>query len=761
MIGSRKATIMLILLIILIFTAFALYLKTIIKIRREKDAASGDTVDINRSSIFYKLSNAVIGLVVITLIGSFFISIFAIKRVHSSTERISVGFAHSAADLSEEALISDLEDQVGDQLGEKMAYVNESINSYMNDACYLQSFMNDIYKYSDRFDPVHVPDISMDMAGKMSLYKLLANKDVIYEGKVKDEAELIANIVKIFKPIKEANPEYVDLYVGTETGVLISYDDFAEIAADNEGDDRYYEYRQRDWYRLAKNNGEITFISRYVDQFIKGSVTSCAIPFFDGNGDFVGCIGIDIHTDDLYRAMVNSNVSDNMEAYIVTPDGRILACKDMTDDDPEGSFEGIDELISNLSGVGKDETVLYTVEEPEGICYIGASYIRHTNWIFVVKAPKEAFTKAASDIRLEIGNSVETVSRNFDEASGQVVNKCLIIFAVILLLTAVVVTIQSFSLIDPIRRLESDVRKFSNGDLSHRTKVDTKDEIGDLARTFNRMASSIQQYMETIRRVTVKEERIAAELSMAKSIQTNLLPSVFPAFPDRHDFDVYASMNTAKEVGGDFYDFFLIDEDHLAMVMADVSGKGVPASLYMAITKTLIKTHTYVEDSPEKVFNYVNAKLCENNQDDMFVTAWLGILDLKTGMVKACNAGHEYPAIMLPHEAFSLMKDKHTLPLGSMENIKFKQYEFMLSPGSKLFLYTDGVTEATNREEKLFGTDRMTEALNKIRDKAPEEILSFMKKSVDEFVGDAPQFDDFTMLCLQFNGKKPQEGEES
>jgi sigma-B regulation protein RsbU (phosphoserine phosphatase) len=197
------------------------------------------------------------------------------------------------------------------------------------------------------------------------------------------------------------------------------------------------------------------------------------------------------------------------------------------------------------------------------------------------------------------------------------------------------------------------------------------------------------------------------------------------------------------------------------MVMADVSGKGVPASLFMAITKTLIKTHTFIEDSPEKIFSYVNKVICDNNQDDMFVTAWLGILDLKTGLVKAVNAGHEYPAIMLPEKGFSLFQDKHTLPIGSMDGISFEQYEFLLPPGSKLYLYTDGVTEATNKDEKLFGTDRMMEALNKVSDKDPAEILSFMKKSINDYVGDAPQFDDFTMLCLRYNGQAAREGGQS
>lgn len=759
MTGISTVTLIFILfgLIILIFSAsyFVMFK------RYGKDAAAYDPESKQRGSIFFKLSSAVIGIVVITLILSSIISIFAIKRVHSFTERINTGFANGAADLSEAAMIADLEDQVGDQLSEKIAYVNEAVNSYMDDAVFLQSYMNDIYKNADNYHPLQVSDVSMDMAGRLSLYKLLANKDIRYEEEVKEEAEYAANIVKLFKPLKHVNSEYVDLYVATETGVLISYDDFAEIAAAAEESERFYEFRSRDWYRQAKNDREIRFISRYVDSFIKGNVTTCAIPFYDGKGDFAGCVGMDIYTDNLYQTMVNSNISDNMEAYVVESSGRILASKDMEEGTADTSFPGIEELKSKLDSKGTDETVIYTVDDNDGKCYIGASYIRHTDWIFVVKAPMESYTRAATEIRSDIGNSIAVISKNFDMTIQQVINHCLVIFAFLLVLASVFSAIQSLKVIKPVRCLEKDVMRFSKGDLSHRTRVDTRDEIGDLARSFNGMAASIQQYMETIKLVTAKEERIATELSMAKDIQTSLLPNNFPAFPDRQDFDIYASMDPAKVVGGDFYDFFLVDEDHLAIVMADVSGKGVPASLFMVVAKTLIKTHAYIEDSPEKIFSFVNKVICENNQDDMFVTAWLGILDLKTGLVKAVNAGHEYPAMMLPGKRFSLYKDVHTVPVGCMDGISFKQYEFMLPPGSKLYLYTDGVTEATNKEEKLFGTDRMMEALNKVYDKTPEEILSFMKKSINEFVGEAPQFDDFTMLCVQFNGISTQKGGKS
>ena len=208
-------------------------------------------------------------------------------------------------------------------------------------------------------------------------------------------------------------------------------------------------------------------------------------------------------------------------------------------------------------------------------------------------------------------------------------------------------------------------------------------------------------------------------------------------------------MTPAKEVGGDFYDFFLIDEDHLVMVMADVSGKGVPAALFMVIAKTLIKNSAQTGLSPKEVLERVNNQLCENNEAEMFVTVWLGIYEISSGRLLAANAGHEYPVMKRVGKDFELLKDRHGFVLAGMEGSRYKEYELVLAPGDKVFLYTDGVPEATNAANELFGTDRMMEALNQSKDSNCAELLKKVHDCIDEFVGAAPQFDDITMLCLE------------
>jgi sigma-B regulation protein RsbU (phosphoserine phosphatase) len=229
-----------------------------------------------------------------------------------------------------------------------------------------------------------------------------------------------------------------------------------------------------------------------------------------------------------------------------------------------------------------------------------------------------------------------------------------------------------------------------------------------------------------------------------------MLPSTFPAFPDRREFDIYASMDPAKEVGGDFYDFFLVDEDHLCLLIADVSGKGIPAALFMMASMIILANNAMMGKSPAQILADTNGAICANDREEMFVTVWLGILELSTGKLTAANAGHEYPALQKAGGRFELLKDKHGFVIGGMAGARYKEYELQLEPGDKLFVYTDGVPEATDAANELFGTERMLAALNEDPAAAPEQILEQVRRAVDGFVKDAEQFDDLTMLCIEY-----------
>ncbi len=245
------------------------------------------------------------------------------------------------------------------------------------------------------------------------------------------------------------------------------------------------------------------------------------------------------------------------------------------------------------------------------------------------------------------------------------------------------------------------------------------------------------------------------ELNMASEIQMDTLPSVTSKFQNIKEFDIYASMDPAKEVGGDFYDVFMVDDDHLALVIADVSGKGVPAALFMMSSKILINDHTLIGGKPSEILERVNKAVYANNKAHMFVTVWLGILEISTGKLTSSSAGHEFPIISINGQ-YELFKDKHGLAIGAMPNSKYVDSEIQLKSGDQVFVYTDGVAEATNFNKQLFGTDRTVEALNNLpKGISQKEVLEGVKKAVDEFVKDAPQFDDLTMIGLKYIGPNP------
>ena len=311
------------------------------------------------------------------------------------------------------------------------------------------------------------------------------------------------------------------------------------------------------------------------------------------------------------------------------------------------------------------------------------------------------------------------------------------------------------TLIQPITTLKNGTDELVNkldSEEAFVSGIHTGDELEALAHSIEEMDRSLKHYVRENTAITAERERLNTELELAGSIQMDMLPCDFPPFPERSEFDLYASMNPAKEVGGDFYDFFLVDEDHLALVIADVSGKGIPGALFMMMVKIMVQNCVLAGLSPKQVMEQVNEQIAENNSESMFVTVWLGILDIPSGKLTAVNAGHEYPIFKKPGGCYELIKDKHGLAVGTMEGIRYREYEMQFEPGSSLFVYSDGLPEANNRAEELFGMARTVAALNENPDLSPEETLCAVERAVDTFVGDAPQFDDLTMLCFAYHG---------
>ena len=404
--------------------------------------------------------------------------------------------------------------------------------------------------------------------------------------------------------------------------------------------------------------------------------------------------------------------------------------------DTDAYYGGGNELMHGAFAVDAEQTILITNNEEYG--YLASAYVAILN-------------KAGTPVALaSVDISMDMIDQQIRQFLG--LTLCVVLAVLLLSIFAYYYYVRRI-LIRPLRTLhhaaiglvESKMAALSD----FRVEVNTGDELEELAHSFQYMVSELNEYIQNLSRVTAEKERIGAELDVARHIQASMLPCIFPAFPERHEFDIYASMTPAKEVGGDFYDFFLVDDDHLALVMADVSGKGVPAALFMMISKTLLKSAAQSGLSPKAVLEKVNDQLCENNEAEMFVTVWLGILEISTGKMKCANAGHEYPAIMHKGGSFELFKDRHGFVLAGMEGARYREYELELDAGDRLVVYTDGVPEATNASNTLYGTDRMLRALNAAEGGSCRQLLEALHRDVDEFAGGADQFDDITMLCIE------------
>ena len=432
--------------------------------------------------------------------------------------------------------------------------------------------------------------------------------------------------------------------------------------------------------------------------------------------------------------------------YVVVPEAEVMyyiwdagvAGEDGVCDlgDTDAYYGGGNELMHKAFAVNAEQNILVTKNEEYG--YLASAYVA------ILNGAGTPVALASIDISMDM---IDQQIRQF-----LVLTLC-ITFAVLLASVFAYYYYVRRILIRPLGMLHHAamglVESKMEGLADFRVEVDTGDELEDLADSFQYMVAELNEYIRDLSRVTAEKERIGAELDVARHIQASMLPCIFPAFPERHEFDIFASMTPAKEVGGDFYDFFLVDDDHLAVVMADVSGKGVPAALFMMISKTLLKSAAQSGLSPKAVLEKVNDQLCENNDAEMFVTVWLGILEISTGKMKCANAGHEYPAIMRKGGDFELFKDKHGFVLAGMEGARYREYELELHAGDRLVVYTDGVPEATNGANTLYGTDRMISALNGARDGSCRQMLEALHRDVDSFVDGADQFDDITMLCIE------------
>ncbi len=613
---------------------------------------------------------------------------------------------------------------------------------------------------------VYLPDKAMD--GKISVQLLTEEGIDLTDPDVKSKLGLIGNLSDLMTAVY-ADSNVDSCYCALPEGVMLLVDNHSGTKFDKDGNLVPIPVRERLWYTGAVESGKLGYTDVTTDIFTGEVSIMCSLPVYC-DGELVAVIGADLFLNDVSETVYNMAQRGSF-ICIVNQNGHVIFSPRK-----EGIFRVVheSELENNPESVQRDlretdnkelsqfvrdslaeNTELRLVEADGQQYYMAGAPIRHIGWAVLSLVPK-SYADQPSVFMVARFNEIQNDAVN-DFSSGMKSAR-LTFFVLIGIVAAIVITAAVFvstRIVKPLAAITKRVQSLGGDNLQFKMEDEyrTGDEIQVLAESFAMLSGKTLEYIDQVKKVTAEKERIGAELSLATRIQADMLPNVYPAFPERNEFDIYASMDPAKEVGGDFYDYFLVDRDHLCVFIADVSGKGVPAALFMMASKIILANYAKMGKSPAQILHDTNNAICANNREEMFVTVWLGILEISTGKLLAANAGHEYPVIKRPEGGFEILKDKHGLVIGGMDNANYKEYEIQMEPGSKLFLYTDGVPEATLEEKELFGMDRMLDALNELPDASPKETLDNVRRVVDSFVRDSEQFDDLTMMCIEYKGK--------
>ena len=599
------------------------------------------------------------------------------------------------------------------------------------------------------------PDKALD--GEIVAQTILAED--VDEAEIADRIGLAANMTDMMVTLFGASVDTNSCFIGLPEGAFIVVDDRSASKFSETGERVTYDCRTRPWYQQAVEKGTLIFTDVEVDAFTGDIGIVCAMPVY-ADGDLVAVVGSDLFLTSMNDAIQASDENGGFEC-VINGNGHVVFSPKT-----EGIFQVVEasyatdlrlianeELASMVSDAMKGETGVRVVHLTDATYYMAGAPMETVGWALIYVLDKSMADKPSEMLRESYQNNQEETAQAYLAKRKTIRSTVTVILVLLTILSLISALILGKKIVKPLNSITKKIAGLSETNMEFKMEDEyrTDDEIEVLAESFAKVSHRTVEYVAEVRRVTAEKERIGTELHMANQIQESMLPSIFPAFPERKEFDIYATMDPAREVGGDFYDFYLIDKDHLCMVIADVSGKGIPAALFMMISKIIIQSCAMLGRSAGEILTKTNEALCSNNKMEMFVTVWIGVLEIITGKLVASNAGHEYPAIKTGSE-FKLLKDKHGLVIGAMDGIQYKEYELDLKPGDKLFLYTDGVAEATRNGDELFGTKRMLEALNKDPKATPEQALRNVRHAVDEFVGNDEQFDDLTMMCFEYKG---------
>ena len=625
------------------------------------------------------------------------------------------------------------------------------------------------------YSPVEVPLPSQADAGQLSLQLLYSDRADKDDPALKEQILRIGGLRNMMLEMVGGGESLMDCMVSLPGGASIIADRTPESKVGPDGEPQPYNAYRRPWYVGAIVHESTYFTPVNLDNYYETYEVMAGVPVYV-DGKLAAVCGGSVMLSSFADIIANATLGDYSDTCLINENGNMIYSSRT---EGELGIQGV-ELKSLLEGSNAELVALvdealkgdvgFSLLEVDGEkTYVAYAPISTLGWTQLLCISQENLNATAYLLAEKTDAVMEESVTELRSNEGSTIITTMVIAVLMLVLAGILSLVFSKRLVDPIKKMTLRISEMKGDNMSFQVEdvLLTGDEIEVLARAFASMSEKMRGYVREIVSITSEKQRMATELSVAADIQLNMLPTTFPAFPERKEFELFAVMDPAKEVGGDFYDFFLIDEDHLALVIADVSGKGVPAALFMVISKTLIKNVALsgLYNSPAEILQEVNGRLCEGNKDDMFVTVWLGVLTISTGELISACAGHEYPVFFRREQGFVLEKDPHGLAMGVLESSRYRNVRWHMDPGDLLFLYTDGVPEANNSREELFGNERMLKALESSRQEAREQgdteeldlqrFLRNMRAQIDSFAGETPQYDDLTMLCVEYKGCEP------
>lgn len=625
----------------------------------------------------------------------------------------------------------------------------------------------------EAYSPAELYPPSEKDEGSMTL-QLVYSENAVKSEEELDKIRRVGSLGNMMMEIVEGGASLVDCVVSLPSGISVIADRTPESKLNADGKPLPFNAERRPWYAGALVHGTTYFTPVNKDTYHDSYQVMVGVPVIV-KGELAAVCGGSIRLEALGDIITAAKLGDYTDTCLINENGNLIFSSRtegelmMSANELKSLKESSNAELVSLVNEALSGDVGFSLITVDGeAVYVAYAPMETVGWTQLLMISQEDLNRTAYLLTEQTDAVMQQSLDDVRVSERKTMRTILIIAAVSTFLAIFLAMLFSDSLVKPIKRMTERVSEMQGEDMTFEMEdvLRTGDEIEVLAQAFADMSDEMRGYVSEIVEITAEKQRLDTELSVAAEIQTNMLPNRFPAYPDRNEFDLYAVMDPAREVGGDFYDFFLIDRDHLALVVADVSGKGVPAALFMVVSKTLIKNVTLsgLCSGPAEILADVNNRLCEGNDDSMFVTAWLGILTISTGELVAACAGHEYPVFYRKDGGFTLEKDKHGMVMGAMGGMEYKDSRWKLDPGDMVFLYTDGVPEAHNGEKELFGTDRMMTALEESRNTLLEdggekeadlrEFLKLVRRHIDDFAGDTPQFDDLTMLCLDYRGDR-------